>query len=446
MNPPPVAFADGPEGRVAYQVVGEGDLDLLFMPFPARWNLDVIWDYPPLERYLRRLASFSRLVLFQARGTGISDPSRRPSVVLEEIATDARVVLDEIGSRQAGVLAIETGSIVAALFAASFPDRTRALVMVEGVATLSRAADYPWGMPPSVLERYREAMAAGWGSGAGLDYMAPHLAGDGRLREWWARLERLSISRAEVSAAEMNAWDVRAILPSVKAPTLVISHTGVPWIRPGHGRYVAEQVAGARYLERPGPWGVYWADDVDWTLDELQAFFTGSRGVTGLDDRVLATVMFTDIVGSTERAADLGDQKWRWLLDEHDALTRREVERFRGRFVKSTGDGALATFDGPARAIRCALALAQAVRTLGVEVRAGLHTGEVELRADDVGGIAVHIAERVTGEAGAGEVLVSHSVPPLVAGSGLVFDDLGSRSLKGVPDEWRLYQVRPQPA
>ena len=237
--------------------------------------------------------------------------------------------------------------------------------------------------------------------------------------------------------------DVRGVLPSVKAPTLVISHTEVPWIRLGHGRYLAEHIPNARYVERAGFWGgVFWMEDVDWVLDEVQSFLTGTKSATSLDDRVLATILFTDIVGSTERAVEVGDRRWRELLDEHDEITRREIERFRGHHVKSTGDGVLATFDGPARAIRCALALRDAVRSLGIDIRTGLHTGEIEVRGEDVAGIAVVIGARVMAEARLGEVLLSGAVPPLVAGSGLEFEDRGVRPLKGVPGEWRLFAVR----
>jgi class 3 adenylate cyclase len=274
--------------------------------------------------------------------------------------------------------------------------------------------------------------------------LAPEIADDLRLSDWYARLERSSMSPTNYQYVlkVVGAADLRGILPTIKAPVLVISHAGHPYLRLGHGRYLAEHLPNARYVERPGFWGVPWLHDVDWTLDEVQSFFTGTRGTPDLDDRVLATVLFTDIVGSTRRAAEIGDKRWRVLLDEHDVLTRREIDRFRGRWVKSTGDGLLATFDGPARATRCALALVETVRPLGIEVRAGLHAGEVELRDDDVGGIAVHIAERVMAEATAGEVLVSHSIPPLVAGSEIEFDDRGVRELKGVPGEWKLFAVR----
>ena len=347
MKAPPVQYADGPEGRVAYQVVGEGPIDLLFMPFPARWNLDVVWDYPPLERYLRRLASFSRLILYQARGTGISDPVPGPTATIEDQAQDARLVLDAIGSERAAVLAIEAGSVPAILFAATFPERTVALALVEGVATMERADDYPWGMPPSAQLKYRDAMAREWGTGLGLDYMAPHRSREAALRDWWARLERLSQSAHEISLAEWRSWDVRGILPNVNTPTLVISHAGVPWIRLGHGSYVADHIAGARYVERAGPWGVYWVDDMDWTLEEVQAFFTGTRVIYDVDDRVLATVLFTDIVGSTAEplswATAAGRISWMSTTPSPDgrssasagaSSSRREMDAWRRSTVR----------------------------------------------------------------------------------------------------------------
>jgi class 3 adenylate cyclase len=328
--------------------------------------------------------------------------------------------------------------------AATFPQRTVALALVDCFATMRRFDDYPWGFPPDALEKRDAAALASWGSAPGLRILAPGLADDERFRDWWARSQRGYMSQSMMAVAQriMSGTDLRGILSSIEAPTLVISHTEHPWLRLGHGKYLAEHIPGARYIERQGFSGIEWLDDADWTLDEVQSFFTGTRGESGIDDRVLATILFTDIVGSTERAAEIGDQRWRYLLDEHDRITRREIERFRGRLVKSTGDGLLATFDGPARAIRCARALADAVRPLGIEVRTGLHTGEIELRDDDVGGIAVHIAARVMGEAGAGEVLVSGAVPPLVAGAEIDFEDRGERVLKGVPGAWRLFAVK----
>jgi class 3 adenylate cyclase len=329
------------------------------------------------------------------------------------------------------------------VFAASFPERTQALALLNSYATLGRHDDYEWGFPAEVLERFVSNAVTNYGTGARLGFSAPEMAHDDRFRDWFARLERTSHSPStwQVVMRAQAAVDLRGILPAIKAPTLVISHARHPYVRVDHGRYLAEHIPNARYVERPGFWGFSWLHDVDWTLDELQDFFTGTRGAPDLDDRVLATVLFTDIVASTERAASLGDRRWRQILDEHDSVTRSEIERFRGRLVKSTGDGFLATFDGPARAIRCAVALTNAVRPLGIEVRTGVHTGEVQVREEDLGGIAVHIADRVMGEAGPGEVLVSGAVPPLVAGSGIEFDDRGVRPLKGVPGEWRLFAV-----
>jgi class 3 adenylate cyclase/pimeloyl-ACP methyl ester carboxylesterase len=448
---PPIQFADGPEGKIAYQTMGDGPIDLVLVPFMGRWNLDIVWEDPRLERYLSRLASFSRLILFNHRGTGLSDPLPSGTrLIAEEAMEEVRRVIDEVGSDRAAVLAMEFAGPMAALFAATFPERTRAVVLLNCVATLRREDDYPWGFPPDVFKKFNAAFVANWGTGRNLDFMAADLAGDERFRQWFARLERLSMSQGGIASRiglwdeGYTGWDARGVLPAIQAPTLVMSHTEVPWVRLGHSRYLADHIPGARYVERPGYWGVFWHHDVDWTLDEIQAFLTGTRGAPGPEDRVLATVLFTDIVASTQRAAAIGDERWRILLDEHDALVRRETERFRGRAVKSTGDGFLATFDGPARAIRCALAMQEAVRELGIEVRTGLHTGEVELRGDDVGGIAVHIGERVMAAADPGDVIVSSAVPPLVAGAGIEFDDRGMRALKGVPGEWRLFAVKTQ--
>jgi class 3 adenylate cyclase len=362
--------------------------------------------------------------------------------------TDCVCVLDAVGSKSAAVLAMEGGGLINMVFAAAFPERTRALVLINAYATLSRYDDYPWGMPPQALERWIQGTMAQWGTGESLRVLAPELADDERYRVWFSRYDRAWMSQASIRVIvpQLGTIDVRGVLPAIKSPTLVISHADMPWVRTGHSRYLAEKIPGARLIERPGFWGLFWLHDVDWVLDEIQAFFTGTRGTPDLDDRVLATVMFTDIVGSTERAASIGDKRWRLLLEEHEDVARREIQRFRGRLIKSTGDGFLVTFDGPARATRCALAVTDAVKSLGIEVRVGLHTGEIELRDEDVHGIAVHITERVTAEAAAGEVLVSGAVPPLVAGSGIEFDDRGPRTLKGVPGEWRLFAVRGQQA
>jgi class 3 adenylate cyclase len=440
MKPPPVEFAPSPGGHIAYQVLGDGPIDLLFHAGPR--NLEIIWENPALERFLRRLASFSRLFLVNYRGMGLSDPipfGAPPTQ--EEWASDWLWVMDAAGSERAAMMAAGEGGGSLPLFAATHPERTQALALVDCFATLRRSDDYPWGFPDESLEHFMKMFAEQYGTGANLRVTAPELVDDERFREWFARLERLSMSRATatLSGRVMTSWDTRGILSSIKAPTLVISHAGNNWIRPEHGRYLAEHIPNARYVERPGFWGLFWIHDVDWVLDEVETFLTGAKSVPSLDDRVLATVLFTDIVGSTELASAMGDQRWHWLLDEHDTIMAREIERYRGRTVKSTGDGYLATFDGPARAIRCAHAINEAVAPLGIQLRAGLHTGEIELRGEDVGGIAVHIAARVMSEAGPGEVLVSGAVPPLLAGSGIEFDDRGIRMLKGVLGEWRLY-------
>jgi class 3 adenylate cyclase/pimeloyl-ACP methyl ester carboxylesterase len=446
VNPPPTKFADSPDGKIAYQVVGDGSIDLVLAHGMRGGNIDVLWEQPAAERYFRRLASFSRLILCNPRGTGSSDPiplGATPTV--EEAATDYRWVLDAAGSEQAAFLATETGGLLALYFASTAPDRVRALALVDCYATIRRHDDYPAGFPPPALEKLVEGVLAQWGRGDALNTTAPELASDERFRTWFGKLERLTMNPA--SAAGFARYgqlrvDVRGILPWIKAPTLVISHTEMPWLRPDHSRYLGDHIPKALLVERPGFWGVPWLHDVEGTIGEVQAFFTGTRGAPDPDDRVLATVLFTDIVGSTKRAADIGDQQWRDLLGEHDKLTVREIARFRGRPVKSTGDGYLATFDGPARAIKCAVSLADAVRQLGIEVRTGLHTGEIEQGDNDVGGIAVHIAERVMAQAGASEVVVSGAVPPLVAGSGIDFEDRGTHDLKGIPGEWRIFAVK----
>ena len=446
MKAPKVQWATTPDGvRIAYQVLGEGPNDLLLCP--GQWpNLDAAWDYPGLARFLTRLASFSRLILANPRGSGISDPPPGAVATIEDMATDLRSVLDAAGSDRVDIVGSEAGGLPSLFLSATSPDRVRAIVLVDAFASWRRHENYPWGFPDKPLDRFIEMNLDEFGTGENLRWLAPELYEDLRFRESWARLERLSMPPSTVRGLMRYAiwnFDVRGILSTVRAPTLVLTHTNHAYVRAGHSRYLADHITDAKYLESKTFSGIYWLHDVDWVLDEVQAFLTGTRGATDLDDRVLATVLFTDIVGSTEKAAKLGDRRWRRLLDDHDVLARREIDRFRGRAVKSTGDGIMATFDGPARAIRCASALNEAVRSLGIEIRTGLHTGEVEKRGEDVGGIAVHIAARVMSEAGPSEVLVSGAVPPLVAGSGLEFDDRGSHELKGVPGEWRLYAVKP---
>jgi class 3 adenylate cyclase len=427
--------------HVAYQVVGEGQLDLIIPQLGS--NVDLAWGMPTYARVFRRLASFSRLIRFDTRGSGLSDPlgfSEAPS--LEHQASEMLTVLDAAGSERAAVLANETGGLVAIFFAASYPDRTSALLLDGCFARLAQAPDYPWGVPTEVLDRAvaRFEKDAGSATAAALRPISPHASAE--FTTQWSRYYRsvqgLSSQRAR---AEMAVYaDVRPLLQAIQAPTLVLYRSGDRFAGKPHAAYLAAHIRGAKLVEVPGDDNLLFVAKSDADLDEIEEFLTGVRHVPETD-RVLATVLFTDIVGSTERAARLGDRAWRELLDAHDAVVRRQLERFRGREVNTVGDGFVATFDGPGRAIECGCAVRDALRVLDIEVRTGLHTGEIEMRGDDVAGIAVHTAQRVSAQAAAGEVLVSRTVADLVAGSGIKFEDRGEHKLKGVPGTWHLYAV-----
>lgn len=437
-------YAKSEDGHVAYQVVGSGPLDLVFIPNWAS-NLDVWWDDPGHRRFLNRLASFSRLICFDKRGTGVSDPVPLAALpTLEQWLDDVRVVMDAAGSERAALFGWGEGGPMAMLFAATYPERTTALVLGDTFARLVRDEDYPHGLPAERAPAFLDAVVRGWGRGPHLDVLNPSVASDPRYREWWSRYQRLSISPGAVTAmyATLLGIDLRPVLPAIRVPTLVVHRGGDAHIRAGHGRYLADHIPGARFVELPGDDHDFSVGDVEAVVDEAEEFLTGDRHPPDAD-RVLATVLFTDICKSTERAAELGDRRWGQLLAAHHAAVRRELARFRGREVKTAGDGFLATFDGPARAVRCAAAVVEAARTLGVAVRTGVHTGECEVNDDDISGIAVHIAARVLDAAGAGEVLVSSTVKDLVAGSDLRFVDRGARALRGVPGEWHLYAVEP---
>jgi class 3 adenylate cyclase len=439
---PETRYARGKDGSVAYQVIGDGPLDLVFIPGWAS-NIEIMWEEPSLANFLHRLATFSRLVCFDKRGTGVSDPVPLAALpTLEEWMDDVPTVMDAAGSKQAALLGSTEGGQMAILFAATYPERVSALILTDTSARPLRDLDYPWGFPtdrvPQILQRIEEE----WGTGRTTDTMAPSLAHDDRFRRWRARYERLVLSPralATMYAGHLER-DLRGVLPSIRVPTLVLHRAENPYFRIGHGRYLAEHIPGAKYVEVAGEDHLFHVGDTETMLGEIEEFLTGVRPLPE-SDRVLATVLFTDIVTSTERSAQVGDRRWKDLLDQHDTLIRPELERHRGRLVKNTGDGILATFDGPARAIRCAQAIAASVKALGIEVRAGLHTGEVELRGEDVTGIGVNIAARVMDAAGPGEVVVSSTVKDLVAGSGLRFAERGTHALKGVPDEWRLFAV-----
>ena len=437
MNPE-TRYAKSGDVNIAYQVVGAGPRDLVLVP---GWvsNIEVFWEEPGLSRFLRRLASFSRLILFDKRGTGLSDRvTDLPT--LETRMDDVRAVMDAVGSERAALLGYSEGGPMCALFAATYPARTSALIMIGSYGRRTWAPEYPWGPTPEQLEDFFRMCEREWGGPVGLEARGPSVARDERFRQWWARLLRMGASPgANLALLRMNAEvDVRHVLPAVRVPTLILHSVGDRALDVRASRYMAERIPGAKYVELPGDDHLPWLSDADAILDEVEEFLTGVRHGPE-PDRVLATVMFTDIVGATERAVALGDRRWRDLLDAHHGLVRRELTRLRGHEVDTTGDGFLATFDGPARAIRCACAISDGARQLGLEIRAGLHTGECELIGNKVGGIAVHIGARVAASAAPGEVLVSSTVKDLVAGSGLRFSDRGVHTLKGVPGEWRLF-------
>jgi pimeloyl-ACP methyl ester carboxylesterase/class 3 adenylate cyclase len=437
---PQTRYAKSGGVNIAYQVVGDGPIDLVLVP---GWlsNIDVFWEEPRLARLLTRLASFSRLILFDKRGTGLSDRvSDMPS--LEVRMDDVRAVMDAVGSQRAALFGYSEGGAMCILFAATYPDRASALIMAGSFARRTLAPDYPWGPAAEQQRAFIDQMEADWGGSVGIEDRSPSLAHDERYRQWWARWLRSSASpAAAANLMRMNMEiDVRHVLPAVRVPTLLLHSIDDRLIEVGASRYMAAQIPGAKLVELRGIDHIPWGCDSDLIVDEIEEFLTGAR--PGAEpDRVLATVLFTDIVGATERASRVGDRSWHDLLDSHHALVRRELEHFRGREIDTAGDGFLATFDGPARAVRCACAISKAVRALGLEIRAGLHTGECELMGDKLGGIAVHTGARVAAEAQASEVLVSSTVKDLVAGSGLTFLDRGVQSLKGIPGEWHLFAV-----
>jgi class 3 adenylate cyclase len=435
MEVPETRYAKSGDVRIAYQVVGGGPLDLVYVPGFVS-NIEVFWEMPERVHFLSRLAAFSRLILFDKRGTGLSD--RDVGIAnLEDRMDDVRAVMDAAGSERAALFGNSEGGPMSLLFAATYPQRAQALVLYGSFAQPSHwLSDDKFNKDIELIDRL-------WGTG---EYMLarhmPHRLCDEAVRRALARFERQSASPSAVIAIRrMNREiDARPVLPAIRVPTLVMHRVGDRAVNVELGRYLAANIPAARYVELPGtahnPFSE--RDIVDRIVDEAEEFLTGSRSEPDVD-RVLATVMFTDIVDSTKRAAELGDRQWRALLDRHDDTVREQLARFRGREVKTLGDGFLATFDGPARAVRSALAIADRVRPLGIQVRSGLHTGEIEMQREDVGGIAVHIAARVVGLAGSGEVLVSSTVRDLVAGSGLNFRDRGAHALKGLPEPLRLF-------
>jgi pimeloyl-ACP methyl ester carboxylesterase len=437
---PETRYVASGDVNIAYQVVGDGPRDLIIVP---GWlsNIEVFWEEPTLVRFLERLATFSRLILFDKRGTGLSDRiSDMP--MLETRMDDVRAVMDAVSSERAALLGYSEGGPMSALFAATFPARTSALIMIGSFARRIQSPDYPWAPTVDERDQFIEITRREWGGPVGIEARAPSMAHDERFRTWWARMLRMSASPgANVALLKMNSEiDVRHVLPTIRVPTLLIHNVGDRCVDVRDSRYMATQIPGAKYVELDGIDHLPWVGNPEAIFDEIEEFLTGVR--TGPDpDRVLATVMFTDIVESTARAVELGDRAWRDVLVRHHTLVRDELSRFRGREIDTAGDGFFATFDGPARAIRCACAISTSVRSLGIDVRAGLHTGECEVIGEKVGGIAVHIGARVAGLAEAGEVLVSNTVKDLVAGSGIGFQSRGVHMLKGIPGEWNLFAV-----
>jgi pimeloyl-ACP methyl ester carboxylesterase len=433
-----IAYASNGDVQIAYTVLGDGPIDLVYTN--GIWsNLDTLWEEPRWNRYAERLASFSRLIVFDMRGIGLSDRGSEPPLI-ELQMDDVRAVMDAVGSESAAIYGAARGGAMTMLFAATYPERVRALVLYAALAKTIRTDDYPYGRTDAEQDEFLRLFTEAIGSLERLERQGPTAIRE--LSHWWPRFERSvgTPERFRELGAIFRDIDVRAVVPAIQAPTLLLHRTD-DWVVPiGHAHYLAQTIPNARLIELPGVDHITFVGDTDPLVDEIEEFLTGARSAPETD-RVLATVLFTDIVGSTERAAAVGDRRWRELLEQHHRLVRRELERFRGNEIDTAGDGFMASFDGPARAIRCARAIEDANETLGVDVRAGVHTGECERLGDKLSGIAVHIAARVASNAGPGEVVVSQTVKDLVAGSGLEFEDRGLHELKGVPDAWRLFAV-----
>jgi len=438
---PVTRYARSGDVHIAYQVVGDGPVDLVYAPGFIS-HVEMNWESPYWSRVLGRLSRFCRVIVFDKRGTGLSDRvSGWPT--LEERMDDIRAVMDAAGSERAVLHGISEGGPMCMVFAALYPERTSALILHGTSPRMAAGPDWPWGYTMEDAAAVLDGMEASWGSGTVLSFFVQGLADDPHAQEATGRFERFAASPgAARQLLEMDfRIDIRTVLPAISAPTLVLHQRGDYVVPIEGGRYLADHIRGARLVEMPGEFHLSARPgDEDEAMDAIEQFITGARGQHEVD-RVLTTVLFTDIVGSTERAVALGDLAWRDLLDRHDRIVRREIERFRGREIKTLGDGFLAAFDGPGRAVRCARAITDEARRIGVDVRSGLHSGECEVRGTDLAGIAVHIGARIGGLARPGEVLVSATVKDLVIGSGISFEDRGTHVLKGVPDPWQLYGV-----
>jgi class 3 adenylate cyclase len=441
---PETRFASFGEDRIAYQVLGDGPVDLVLCPSSGEC-IDLAWDWPPYAEFLRRLASVSRLIMFDRRGRGASDPVSGETLPSWELwAEEVRAVLDTVGSERAVVLGFADSGPTAILFAAIQPDRTQGLILANTAARGFRVDDNSPGQYPAEVAATNEIFERQWGTEDLAVLPDPDAARDSAFRRWSARSSRLAMTGKE--ASDYFRWlqhtDVRDVLPSLRVPTLVLHRENFKWYPAELGRAIAEQIPDAQFALVPGADSRLFSEPNAEILEHIKQFLTGLRAPTEAD-RALAAILFTDIVGSTERAAEVGDREWRNLIESHDVVVRTIVDQHQGRLIRTTGDGMLATFDGPGRAIHCASALRDALRPLGLEIRAGLHTGEVELTGADIAGIGVHIAARVLDHASSGQVLTSAAVPMLVAGSGIQFEDHGEHELKGIPGTWNLFAVTP---
>jgi class 3 adenylate cyclase len=441
--PPRTRYARRGDAAIAYQVHGEGPIDVVFVAGLIS-HIEHLWEDPALARLLDRQAEFARLILMDRRGTGLSDPIGEPLALADEV-DDLVGVLDEVGSERAALHAYTAAAPFAIQFAAKHPERTRALILYAGFARTTRSEDLPWLDTPAERDERTRALIENWGDGSLIEHLAPSAAGDVRLREWLARLQRLSASPGGMAALtrSLGDVDVRDLLGGLRVPTLVMHRRGDRMIDPRHSAYLAQRIPGAKLVWLEGEDSLPTLGDSEAFLGEIEEFLTGGR--RGSTERTLLTVLFTDICGGTQRVAELGDHRWRDLLTAHDAAVRREVERFGGRAVKSIGDGFLIAFEGaPSRAVRCADSIVRATEAAGMVVRCGLHTGECERMGDDLGGMAVHIAARISALAAPREVLASGTTYGTVVGSGLSFEDRGSQPLKGVPGRWPLFALERQ--
>ena len=439
---PETRYARRGDDYIAYQTVGNGPPDILFM---SAWfsHVDGRWEEPRFAAMLNRIATMGRLIVFDKRGSGASDPLAAAEPTWEDWADDISAVLQAADSERATVIGVGDSGPLAMLFAATQPQRVTSLVLINTGARLVQGPDYPWGLSGDEVERFLRRTRETWGTGGISDIFSTSASSDERYRQWWARYQRMGSSpgRSTTMARLVFAVDVRNVLSTIHVPTLVIHRKDFRFFPVELGRYLAEHIADAKYVELPGADGFVYLGDTDAVLSEVEEFVTGSRRSPEAD-RILATILLTDMVGSTDRAARLGDQRWRAVLDAHDDIVRGQLKQFRGRLHRATGDGMLATFDGPARGVRCAQSLRDALREAGIDIRSGLHAGEIELRGDEIGGIAVHIAARIGAQAESGEILCSSTVKELVTGSDLAFVDRGRHQLKGVPQEWQIYAVQ----